>query len=367
MITAENASAILEYPYSQTQRSFNEGTFPLIIMGGRWSGTPQEQMSDLSRVCGAGFTHVSSYYTESLIDSYNTLDAMVDKAVEFSSVLREHCPSLGIVVGVPRRWIYEKRTDHISKYAAALKDKGVDVSFWYSDEMIYQMVEKGLTVSEAVQRMNNAVTAVAEVSGARYIRSEPGAYTTLTRSILTELAKPDCWASIKSFDEYVISKKGSLTASGLTNILSTLKSLKDRGNTVFPICEINEVNGILPTEEELATILVNLMMNGADGLLFYEERRTTPEILESLAKINGLLRYLDNIGIDNFVKRTENGVTVWEASLPGRVVKVVFNSVVDNYNVDSVVKQEAKVVWPPSKNILDISDLGYMKILVVQE
>jgi hypothetical protein len=343
---------------------------PLIIMGGRWSETYREKYSDLSRVCNAGFTHVFSFSTESSISARfapQSMMNMVNLVVELAALVQRDCPDMGLVVGIPRAWIYEERSATIKQYILAIEERGIPVDYWFSDEMILQMVRSGLSLEKAVDRARKAVETVKEVSDVPYIWNEAGRYNDLTKSIIGELARLDSVA-VKAFDEYIISKKGRLTQSGLSSVRNTLKILKGQKNIVFPVCEINRIRGIEPGEEDLATELVTLLMDGADGFLFYEERLSTPAILQRLGKINKLLAYLQDAGVRNFQKKTDSRYTVWIARLADRVVYILFNSGTSVLETSTIIPERAVIQWPlNAEKEYAKSPLKAMEIRVVTE
>jgi len=304
--------------------------------------------SDLSRVCDAGFTHVFSYYTAPGLNVDPGLDKAIDNAVEFAATVKKNCPGLGLVLGIPRRWIVKGRLDLIKAYVAGLKAHKVDVDYWLSDEMIHQMTRDGFSLKDAERRATEAVGAVNQASSAPYIWIEPGNYNKRTDAILDVLSRLP--AGIKSYDEYVISRTGRLSDSreGFYGVLNTLKRLKSKGNTVFPVCEIgyNKKKKIAPTESEVAAISVSLLMEGADGLVFWEERWTTPEILQGMKRIDGLITFLRDVGLGNFVK-TEGAYPAWEARSGKRVVRMALNTTDSNIGLAALMPKRSTVVWPP--------------------
>lgn len=340
----------------------NAGPFPLIIMGGRWSATYRPDYSDLSRVCGAGFTHVFSYYTEPGLGVDPGLDKAIDNAVEFAATVKKNCPGLGLVMGIPRRWIFDGRLDMIKAYVAGLNSRKVEVDYWLSDEMIHQMTREGLTLKDAERRATEAVNVVKQALSAPYIWVEPGNYNKQTDAILDVLSGLP--AGIKSYDEYVISRTGRLSDSmaGFNGVLGTLKRLKSKGNSVFPVCEIgySKKKKIAPTESEIAAISVSLMMEGADGLVFWEERWTTPEILQGIKRIEALMTFLRDVGLDNFVK-TGGAYTAWEARSGKRVVRMALNTTPSNIGLAALMPKRSVVVWPPGGRT---DELRPMELLV---
>ena len=317
--------------------------FPLIIMGGRWTESKKSGYSDISRVCNAGFTHVSSYFTESLIGSNIELEKMINKVEEFSRTVLDNCPKMGLVVGVPRRWIYENRRDLISKYISEISMRNIAVDYWYSDEMIFQMVKKGLNLDEAVSRAISAIQAVRSVSNTPYIWNEPGNYSNLTRKILTNLSQFK--EVVKAFDEYVISKKGKLNITGLYGILSTMRLLKSDGiERVFPVIEINLYKDRVPTKDELATILFSLAADGADGIIFYEERRTTLEVLDTLKDLNPVLTSI--AGTNDFKKVYSDPITIWKSKAVDGTIEVILNTQKVNIDPGAFIKEKIIPLWP---------------------
>lgn len=319
--------------------------FPLIIMGGHWSAGPKPGYSDLSRVCNAGFTHVFSYFTAANIDI--DLAGAINLAVEFASTVKKNCPGMGLAIGIPRRWIYEGRLDLIEGYVSELKANNVAVDYWFSDELIHQMVDDGVMLKDAERKAREAIDTVKKASSAPYIWVEPGNYNPSLSLILDVLNGLP--AGIKSYDEYVISRTGRLSNSksqeGFNSALNTLHRLKSEGNVVYPVCEINHLKNMAPLEEELAAISIPLVMNGADGLVFYEERWTTIEILQSLKKISGLITFLNDVGIKNFV-RTNEVITSWVAKSGKRTIKVVLNTTGKNIKIFGLLPERSKIVWP---------------------
>jgi hypothetical protein len=343
---------------------------PLIIMGGRWSGIYRPEYSDLSRVCHAGFTHVFSFSIESSINAKFAPQSMlntVNLVEELASLVQRDCPELVLVVGIPRAWIYRERYATIKKYILAIADRGIAVDYWYSDEMILQMVRLGFSLEKAVDRARKTVEAVKEVSDVPYIWNEAGRYNSLTKSIVRELAQLDIIA-VKAFDEYTISKKGRLTQKGLSSIRGTLEILKGKNNIVFPILEINRTRGVEPGQEELATLLVTMMMDGARGFIFYEERLSTIKILQRLAKVNALVSYLENTEIHNFQKKIYSRHTIWKTRSADRIISVIFNSGTSELNTSSIVPKGAVIRWPLNTNdYVQKSLLKPLEILVFTE
>ena len=300
---------------------------PLIIMGGHWTPDSEPRDSDLSRVCNVGFTHIYSYDTEAVLTSKVTLKSAVDTATNFFSTVKSYCPHLGIVMGVPRSWIYDDRIDLVERYIKALEKRHVVVDYWYSDEMINQMVSHGMTLKDAERRARETIGIVNKMSAAPYIWAEPGNYNSRLHNILNILTYLP--AGIKSYDEYIISKTGRLAQSraGFNSMLSTLTQLKSKGSLVFPIDEINfdKKKDMAPSEGELAAISVAQLMQGANGFMFYEERYTTPDILLGLTKIIKLLKLIDNIGVKKFI-RTKDAFAAWKTTNSKQNYVVVLNT-----------------------------------------
>lgn len=319
--------------------------FPLIIMGGHWFASAKPGYSDLSRVCDEGFTHVFSYFTAVNIEI--DLATAINLAVEFALTVKENCPGMGLAIGIPRRWIYEGRLDLIEGYVSGLKQNNIAVDYWFSDEIVHQMVDEGLMLKDAERKAREAIITVKKVSNAPYIWIEPGNYNPSLSLILDVLSGLP--AGVKSYDEYVISRTGRLSNSksqkGLNSALHTLERLKSKGNVVYPVCEINNLKNMAPLEEELAAISIAFIMNGADGLVFYEERWTTTETLKSIKKISDLITFLNSIGINNFV-RTKDTITSWEARSGKMTIKVVLNTTGENINTAKLLPKRSLIVWP---------------------
>lgn len=332
-------------------------------MGGHWSASPKPGgYSDLSRVCDAGFTHVFSYHTEAMLNSEISLAGAINNAVEFASTVKKNCPGLGLAMGIPRRWIYEGRLDLIEDYDTGLKANNVAVDYWFSDEIIHEMVNvKGLMLKDAERRAREAIETVKKVSSVPYIWIEPGNYNPRLSLILDVLS--DLPAGIKSYDEYVISRTGRLSNSksqeGFSSVLNTLKRLKSKGNVVYPVCEINNLKNMAPFEEELAAISISLVMDGADGLVFYEERWTTNEILQSLKRISGVITFINDIGAKNFV-RTNEVITSWEAKSGKRTIKVVLNTTGKNIKMAEFLPERSIIVWPSPSLVQELKPMDLL-------
>lgn len=322
--------------------------FPLIIMGGYWTAHYKPENSDLSRVCDIGFTHVFSYYNELDIKSNINTERAVGNAEEFSLTVKNSCPSLRIAMGIPRRWIYEGWIDFIKSYVMELKERSITVDYWLADEIIHEMTSTGITLEEAKGKAQATINTVKEASEAAYIWIEPGNYNPHFGTILDVLN--DLPADIKAYDEYVVSRTGRQLAesqSEFNSVLETLRRLKRKGNKVFPVCEINYLRkkDIKPTEEEIAAISIALLMEGADGLIFYEERWTTPEILLSLKKIISLIEYLNGVGVAGFV-RTEDTFFSWESKNNEVITRVIINTLGTDIGLAGLLPANPVVVWP---------------------
>lgn len=86
----------------------------------------------------------------------------------------------------------------------------------------------------------------------------------------------------------------------LINILnSTLIKLKQK-NKVFPVCDISASN--TPTQDELNSIVISLLMNKADGFVFWDERWTSDGILLNLKHTIDLANKINRIGVYKFKK-----------------------------------------------------------------
>ena len=336
-------------------------SFPLIIMGGHWSAAQRPEYSNLSRICDTGFTHIFSYYTAPMLTTDISVIGAVKIAEEFATLVKDRCPSLGLVLGVPRRWIYEGRVNDIESYAETISDKRISVDYWMSDEMIHEMTQKGMSLEDATHRAQSELKALKKYSAAPYVWIEPGNYNKRLSKILDVLN--DLPADIKAYDEYVVSRSGRLSRSQINfmGLVNTLKRLKSGGNAVFPVCEINfrGKKELSPTEEELATIAIALLLEGADGLIFYEERWTTHEILQSMKKIFKIVNYLNEVGIDQFV-RTDNEITTWEVHQEAGTVKVLLNKTTSRLNVDKYVPRNATIIWPPKNSKRELQPMELM-------
>jgi hypothetical protein len=301
-------------------------SFPLIIMGGVWSPESKPTYSNLSRVCNIGFTHAFSYITEPNIGESRSVTIQVKVSKQFADVIQNNCPQLGLVMGIPRDWIYHNRFDLISEYIESLQKNNIKVDYWLSDEVINAMINHGMKLESATQRASQIISFVENKSHVRYIWIEPGNYAPQYESILNNLS--NIKSGIKSYDQYIISNDGNLANSvDKFNLLNTtLINLKQK-NIVFPVCKIgvsaNKVN--YPTEEEFNSILVSLLMNRADGFVFWEERWTNNQTLALLQSSLKLITQIQNIGITRF-SLIKSKPAIWKAYKNGVAYQIIINN-----------------------------------------
>lgn len=285
--------------------AIGKNVFPLIIMGGTWSPESRPKYSNLSRVCNIGFTHAFSYITEPNIGESRSLDSQVRVSIDFANTINNNCPQLAIVMGIPSDWIYLNRGDLITQFIESLNYHHIKVAYWLSDEVIYNMVNHGMSLESATIRAASIINLVEKKSGVQYIWIEPGNYGPNFAKILNKLSTIPF--GIKSYDQYFIDKYGRLSnAIPQFNILnSTLITFQQ--SKVFPVCAINYNNKTNngPNQEELNSILMSLYLNGADGFIFWEERWTTDQILGYLRNTFSLLKSIDQIGKKKFIKKSD--------------------------------------------------------------
>lgn len=342
------------------------GQLPLIIMGGRWITDPDSQYSHLKQICDIGFTHVSSYYTESQIDTNITLDLMVERASEFAASVKKTCPSLSLVIGLPRKWIYKDQSRLIQKYISRIGQMDIEVDFWYSDEMILQMVRKGVRIDQASDKLSRTASLLSKHSGVPYIVIEAGNYNNQTLWILRKLSEID-QIPIKSFNEYPVSKYGRLTRSGLKSIIKSLNIIKKESNIVFPVCGIHEIDGKTVSRNELATILLSLLMNGANGFFFYEDRRTTPQILQYLTELNPLISKIHRMGILNFVFKESELLLCWQNQLNSKRINIWINTGNQKVSIPLQTPERQFILWPQKMAVLKREfELNPLSTLIVE-
>jgi len=328
----------------------NQANFPLIIMGGRWIDDKASQYSQLDQICHSGFTHVSSYFTESKIDTAVTLEQMVERTTEFADNVKKICPALSITVGLPRNWIFNGQEQMIQSFIRHIEQLRLGMGYWYSDEMILQMMRKGLTLERAANRIVRIANIVSNHSIYPYIVIEAGNYDHITRQTLKKLRKLDA-ITIKSFDEYPISKTGKLNARGLDSLINSLELLKSYGNIVFPVCGIHVAKSTPPSNNDITTMLFAMLMNGADGFFFYEERRATPDTIEHLGCVNPLLLKIHSLGVKNFKFKSSGSAWYWEGSFNLRKLTIVINNGSHDLNVLIRQSQNRLVIWPDNMQV----------------
>jgi hypothetical protein len=254
---------------------------------------------------------VFSYITEPNIGESRSVATQLTVSKQFASVVKSNCQKLGLIMGIPSDWIYQNRFDLISAYIESLQENDIHVDYWLSDEVINGMINHGMTLESATQRASNVISFIENKSHVKYIWIEPGNYGPKYAGILDNLG--NIKGGIKAYDQYLISRYGSLKNSGKAfNVLNnTLIKLKNK-NQVFPVCEIavNKNNHIEPTEQDLRTILISLYLNGANGFIFWEERWTTNNVLAALRQVILQLKTLEDVGQEN-IKLISINPEIW--------------------------------------------------------
>ena len=203
-----------------------------------------------------------------------------------------------------------------------------------------------MRLESATQRASQVMSFVESKSHAKYIWIEPGNYGSHYESILNNLS--NLKSGVKSYDQYIISKYGNLAnAVDKFNLLNTtLVNLKQK-NSVFPVCEIggsgNQVH--YPTEGEFNSILVSLLMNKADGFVFWEERWTNNKTLASLQRSLNLIAKIQKIGVTRFNLITNEPV-VWSAHRNGLTYKVIINNTKKSINLQKINIKSDDVLIP---------------------
>lgn len=320
--------------------------FPLIIMGGVWYPESRPTYSNLSRICNVGFTHVFSYITEPNIDESRSVATQVNVSKQFANVVQKNCPQLGLVMGIPSDWIYHNRFDLINEYIESLQKNNIKVDYWLSDEVINSMINHGMKLESATQRASQVLSFVERKSSAKYIWIEPGNYGEKYESILNNLS--NIKSGIKSYDQYIISKYGDLASSiDKFNILNTtLINLKQKNN-VFPVCELGAGTNKAryPTENEFNSILISLLMNRADGFIFWEERWTNNQTLSLLEKSLSFIAQIQKIGVNKFTMITSNP-DVWEANRDGIIYQIIINNTNESIKFYGLDNESSFVLLP---------------------
>lgn len=127
----------------------------------------------------------------------------------FASTVKENCPHLKLVMGIPSDWIFHKRFDLINSYIESIHANKIKVDYWLSDEVINEMMKRGMDLNDAVETASQVIKIVEKKSKSKYIWIEPGNYGNRYENILNEISNIPY--GIKSYDQYIISKYGRLS------------------------------------------------------------------------------------------------------------------------------------------------------------